>query len=891
IGPKFIGARTIWKGNNPFGLPGTKGEGAVIAVLDSGINSDHPSFAEVGGDGYKHTNPLGDRNYIPGSYCAVVNPLFCNAKLIGAWDMVNDPDDDPGAPQDSDGHGSHTASTAGGNVIKSATLFAPTTQLSRNISGVAPHANIIAYDVCVDGCPTSAILAAQEQVIIDAAALPDGIHALNYSISGGNDPYNDPIELAFLNLTEAGVFVSTSAGNNGPGPSTTGHNSPWVTNVAAMTHTRRIDNSVTGLTSDGAPLGDLLGAGLTAGFGPAPIVYAGDFPTANGSSNDTDPAQCLEPFPAGHFNGEIVVCDRGTIARVAKGANVLAGSAGGFVLANAEANGEAVVADAHVLPGVHLGFSKGETLKSWIAGEANNMATIAGFSLNIDKANADVMADFSSRGPNLAIDILKPDVGAPGVSIFAAEATDGVTLPPEYQFLSGTSMSSPHNAGSGALVSLLTGWSPYEIKSALMMTAKRNNNFKEDGVTPTDPFDVGGGRIDLKKVLRSGLVLGETGFNFLKADPNDDGDPKTLNIASMQDSNCVGECSWERTVTNKSGKRGTWRVVTRKKTGGLKLTASPSEINLRNGRSAKIRVSADNTLASAGWNFGELQLRPENDDLVNLHMPVAVQTALSSSPNLTKTVDKDTAVEGDVLTYTIDLANGQLDGTINLSDVVPEGLIADAASASETVTNGSTTKPFGFVSATEATWSGTLDVGGLELTNSGAPSPAGFLPLELFGVAPFGCPANCDDGATILNVPSFVYNGQTYSDVIWSVNGTLEAGSVSGLATAAGNQNLPNATPPNNIIAPLWTDLNLGVDGDGAEWYVAVLTDGPDQYTVYEWNNIPLFGAEDVEDPNTRFSFQIWVQNGPSGNIWLTYGPMGNVSDLSATVGVENEDG
>lgn len=890
VGPTFIGAKAIWNGNNPLGLPGTKGEGAVIAVLDSGINHDHPSYADIGGDGYDHTNPLGAGNYIPGSHCDAVQPLFCNDKLIGAWDMVKSPDEDPTSPEDTDGHGSHTASTAAGNVRQSATLFAPTTQLTRKISGVAPHANIIAYDVCIDSCPGAALLGALEQVIIDAAALPDGIHALNYSISGGNDPYNDPIELAFLNVTEAGVFVSTSAGNAGPGPSTTGHNSPWVINVAAMTHTRRIDNTLASLTSDGASLGDIVGSGLTAGFGPAPIVYAGNFPTANGSPNDTEPEQCLEPFPAGHFNGEIVVCDRGAIARVAKGENVLAGGAGGFVLANAEANGNAVVSDAHFLPGVHIGFDAGVTLKNWIASEANNMATIAGFSLNIAQANADIMADFSSRGPNLAIDILKPDVGAPGVSIFAAEATDGETLAPEYQFLSGTSMASPHNAGSGALVSLLTGWSPYEIKSALMMTAKRKNSFKEDGVTRTDPFDVGGGRINLRRVLRSGLVLGETGFNFLQADPSDGGDPKTLNIASMQNGNCVGGCSWERKVTNKSGEDGTWRVVTRRKTGGLKLTAEPGQVTLRSGQSATVRVTADNTLAAPGWNFGELQLRPNNHKLVNLHMPVAVQTARSTSPNLTKAVDKATAVEGDLLTYTINLANGQLDGTLNLSDVVPEGLTAIASSVSEVVTNGETTKPFGFVSATEATWSGTLDVGGLELSNSGDPSPAGFLPLADFGVAPFGCPANCDDGGIVLNVPAFTYNGQTYDEVIWSVNGTLQAGSDGGLAAGASNQNLPSGTPPNNIIAPLWTDLNMGVDGDGAEWYVGNLSDGVNSFTIYEWNNIPLFGTE-VGNPATSFSFQIWVQEGDSGNMWVVYGPMGDASGLDATVGVENADG
>ena len=77
----------------------------------------------------------------------------------------------------------------------------------------------------------------------------------------------------------------------------------------------------------------------------------------------------------------------------------------------------------------------------------------------------------------------------------------------------------------------------------------------------------------------------------------------------------------------------------------------------------------------------------------------------------------------------------------------------------------------------------------------------------------------------------------------------------------------------------------MGVDGDGAEWYVGVFNLGPDQFTIYEWNNIPLFG-----DLTNRYTFQIWVQNGPSGNIWFTYGQLGTLF-LPATVGVEDAAG
>lgn len=885
VGPQWIGADSIWgeEWYPPF-FPHSQGENMVVAVMDTGVNHDHPSFADIGGDGYDHENPLGSGNYIPGSYCDTVDPSFCNDKMIGAWGLTAELGD-PTSPEDTDGHGSHTASTAVGNVIPGATLHAPTTSLTRDISGVAPHANLIVYDVCVDTCPGSALLAAVEQVVIDSSALPNGIQAINYSISGGDNPYNDPVELGFLNATAAGIYVAASAGNEGPGASTTGHNSPWVANTAAMTHNRKLENSLTDMTSDGASLADVTSVGFTSGYGPASIVYAGDYPTANGSPNDTDPAQCLEPFPAGHFNGEIVICDRGAIARTAKGANVLAGGAGGFVLANTEAEGGSVVGDAHALPGVHVSYETGEVLKNWVATEENTVATISGAQLNLDYANGDIMAAFSSRGPNLAVDVVKPDIGGPGVSILAAIDSNGGPSP-EYGLISGTSMSSPHHAGAAALMSAVRpDWSPYAIKSALMMTSKSYNNFKEDGVTPTDAFDVGAGRIDLTLAPYSGLVLNETPENFLAADPAKGGDPKTLNIASMQDSNCVGKCSWTRTVTNVTGHRASWKLKA-KGPDGIDFKVKPRRISLRNGESREITISADTTLATEGWNFAELQLDRRGWGWgPDLHMPIAILPANSTNADVfNNTVDKKQAKRKDILNYELKITNGQLGGTIDLSNALPRPLKYVEDSATIEVTKGETLSPL-TVENGEITWSGTLEVGELNLTES--PAPFGYVPMSNFA-DPFGCPEdNCDDGGVILDVPSFKYNGQMYNQVIWSVNGTLQAGSEGGQAVSASTQHLPDTTPPNNLMAPFWADLNMGVNGDGAEWYVAVLNAGSDQYTVYEWNNIPLFG-----DSDTRYTFQIWIQNGDSGNIWFVYDRIDNPAPANGvSIGVENATG
>ncbi len=614
VGPEWIGAPAIWDGSATG--TATSGEGVVVAILDTGINHDHPSFADIAGDGYDHTNPLGSGNYIPGSHCDT-DPSFCNDKLIGAWDMVNDPGD-PTSPEDSNGHGSHTASTVAGNRVE-ATLFAPTASLTDDISGVAPRANIIAYDVCVASCPSTALLAAVDQVALDHAHLlgqghPTGIATINYSISGGNDPYNDAVELGFLALTDAGVHVAASAGNSGPGPGTLGHQSPWVNSTGAMTHNRTLVNFVIDMSGGNTtPPDDIFGQSFTAGYGPAAIVYAGDYP----SDLTETPELCgvgslgsfISPWPPGTFSGEIVVCDRGTFGRVEKGANVLFSGAGGMVLAD---DGNGIVADPHELPATHISQSDGDVLKAWLAdGGVGHTATIEGTMADYDPSNGDIMAGFSSRGPNTALDVLKPSVGAPGVSVWAAVNTIDPADPPEYDFISGTSMASPHNAGAAALLTALyPDWSPHQIHSALATTAKTAGMFKEDGVTPTDPFDVGSGRIQVTMAAQAGLVLDETTANFEAADPNLGGDPKTLNISTMMDSACVGDCSFERTVMNPTSQVITW-TASFDVPAGVVATVTPEEFTLGPGESQTLMIEFDVSGAASGvWAFGQLNLTP-----------------------------------------------------------------------------------------------------------------------------------------------------------------------------------------------------------------------------------------------------------------------------------------
>ena len=212
--------------------------------------------------------------------------------------------------------------------------------------------------------------------------------------------------------------------------------------------------------------------------------------------------------------------------------------------------------DNHYLPAIHTQWNGG-SLQAFVTGHTNVMATWAQGTAS--RAQADVMASFSSRGPTG--DWIKPDVTAPGVQVLAgwtpaADQTTADNGPPGnlYAAIAGTSMSSPHSAGVSALVKAAhPTWTPAEIKSALM-TSSVQTVVKEDGVTPADPFDMGAGSIRADRAVNPTLVFNETYANMVAAgsDPLHRID---LNIASIDATTFTGSVTTTRTAINVSGKQ------------------------------------------------------------------------------------------------------------------------------------------------------------------------------------------------------------------------------------------------------------------------------------------------------------------------------------------------
>jgi subtilisin family serine protease len=619
-GPAWIGAPGVWDGTSTGAFGATKGEGIVVGVIDTGINQDHPSFADVGGDGYNHRNP---RGHFYGLCDPLTGAPFCNDKLIGVWDFTGT------TPLDDNEHGSHTASTAAGNVLD-ASLRAPTITVTRKISGVAPHANLITYKACIAaGCLGASLTAAIDQATADA------VDVINYSIGGGpTNPWGDSDSEGFLGARDAGIFVSASAGNDGPRPETVGSpaNSPWLLSVGASTHNRAFVNSLTSMSggASAAPA-NMRGRSVTSGYGPAKIVYAGDFgfPLCGDGPGAPTGEAAINPFPPGTFHGEIVVCDRGTYGRVEKASNVAEGGAGGFVLANDKASGDSLIGDAYAIPGLGISYANGVTLKAWLASGTGHTASIAGTTADLAATNGDVMASFSSRGPNKPVPgVIKPDITAPGVDILAAINTTNPTSPPEFGVLSGTSMSSPHMTGAAALMRALHGnWTPAEIQSALVSTAKSAGVRKEDGLKAADAFDMGGGRVDLTKAGQAGLTLDIDPAAFAAANPETGGDPTTLNLATIGQDDCDGECTWTRTVKSRAGVATTWKAVTSGPR-ELRFTVSPAQFTLAPNATQALTITADVRKLPVGqWNFGQIRLVPTSGSVPETRLPVALRTA------------------------------------------------------------------------------------------------------------------------------------------------------------------------------------------------------------------------------------------------------------------------
>ncbi|XP_027337357.1 subtilisin-like protease SBT1.9 [Abrus precatorius] len=490
--PQFLGLNPnegVW--------PASKfGEDVIVGLVDTGIWPESESFKDDG------LTKIPSRWKGQCENSIQFNSSLCNNKLIGARffnkglltkqtnqaKIVN-------STRDTDGHGTHTSTTAAGSQVDNVSFFG---YANGSAKGVASRARIAMYKaVWNEEAVSSDVIAA-----IDSA-ISDGVDVLSLSLGLNSLPlYNDPIAIATFAAIGKGIFVSTSAGNSGPLGGTLHNGIPWVTTVAASTLDREFHSTLT--LGNGV---NISGLSLYLGNFSAlqvPIVFMG---------------MCNNVKELVNVSSKIVVCedkngtifDQVTYVQAAKvtGAVFISNSTDtSFNLQN-------------TLASIIINQTNGEIVKAYISNSTDTKASMS-FGITVLGTKPAPSVDiYSSRGPsNSCPFVLKPDITAPGTSILAAWPKNipvSVYAPDKtfsnFNFLSGTSMACPHVAGVGALLKgAHPDWSPAAIRSAIMTTSDIFDNTKElikdiaRDYKPASPLALGAGHVNPNKALDPGLV-------------------------------------------------------------------------------------------------------------------------------------------------------------------------------------------------------------------------------------------------------------------------------------------------------------------------------------------------------------------------------------------------
>ncbi|KAF8049851.1 hypothetical protein N665_2109s0002 [Sinapis alba] len=482
----------------------------IIGVVDTGIWPESPSFSDKG---------FGEIPLKWKGICmegADFNKFNCNRKLIGARYYKS-----TGATsaRDSNGHGTHTASTAAGAHVDGVSDRG----LARGTAkGGQPGCRVAAYKTCTaDGCPGSAMLKAMDD------AVHDGVDIISISIGLSaaftSDYLSDPIAIGAFHAELKGIMVIASAGNDGPNASTVTNVAPWLFTVAASNIDRDFQSSV--ILGSGKVI---RGTGIHFSNATRPkaysLVYARN--AAAASKPVEDARTCLPgSLDPKKVSGKVVVCvmprDAVTTKQIIK---VVVEDAGarGLILVNQKEKIRA--SDFGRFPFSEVDMTDGYKILKYILHTKRPTVIILPTVEVKPTKPAPVVALFSSRGPSsLTENILKPDVMAPGVSILAALPPPKTAKPstPEFGLRSGTSMSCPHVSGAAAFVKAhRPSWTPSMIKSALMTTAITHDNMRRpvtntSGLTST-PHETGAGEINPNRAINPGLVFETTTQDYLQ---------------------------------------------------------------------------------------------------------------------------------------------------------------------------------------------------------------------------------------------------------------------------------------------------------------------------------------------------------------------------------------
>src|SRR5436305_522605 len=496
---KIINAMDAW---NAAGGRSVAGAGIKIGDIDTGIDETHPFFDPTGFSyptGFPKCDAADSNSHHQDQDCNYVSPKVIVAKVF--YNKAHQQALDAQAIQD---HGTHTAGIAAGvngqnDVVNGVNIDA--------YIGIATGARLGNYNVfpgAVDNARSEDILNAVD------AAIADGMDVLNLSLGGGYHGNNDLLANGLDNAVDAGVVVAVAAGNSGPGQGTV--ESPGrarkIITVGASTNKQFVGQPFTypagGGTTIGAAVGD---------FPPLPAMSFGLFDTLSIGCAAVDPGA----------SGKVALIDRGSCVFSQKVANAKAAGAIGVVIINNVAGDPIAMARTagfdDDLPAVMISKNDGAALRSSGATTASADSTFQEF---ITAANKDILAGFSSQGPTTVDFDIKPDVTSVGVNVLSSITcvNKGPNCPGDgsgWAFFQGTSMSTPHIAGSAAvLLALHPDWSPAQIKSALVNRADLVIKDAITGLHDVGPTAQGAGRENLSVAAKATTWMDPASASFGK---------------------------------------------------------------------------------------------------------------------------------------------------------------------------------------------------------------------------------------------------------------------------------------------------------------------------------------------------------------------------------------
>lgn len=563
----LIDALQAWQTVSP-GAPSRAGEGVKIAIIDTGIDVSHPCFSDAG---YPEANSLAPDNPVNGG---------TNDKVIYAEVFGNKVAKDGLDTSDQHGHGTHVAGTAACNAHTPAWIDDLATGSPVDIpydpSGVAPGAMLGNFNVF----PGTAGSARSEDILNGLQrAFELGFDVANMSLGGGSNGAQDIYTKAIERFDRAGMVIAVAAGNSGPGDETVESPgfAPRALTVGASSVGHFVGSPV--LTADGGRYGAAAGDfetvedDLTA---PLDVVTEGSTNPATGL------ATACSALPTGSLTGEIALISRGACTFSTKIRNAqTAGAVAVLVVNNVAGDPTAMGSDGTpnqpTVPAYMVGLLDGLALKA--KGDGVMTTIVAGLDY-FDTTNDNIMAGFSSEGPTDVKFRVKPDVVAPGVNVLSAQPAWACvqTDPSCWAFYQGTSMATPHVAGTAALV--LDGhptWTAADVRSAIVNTAVRG--VLKDAATGTrivdNPNIVGAGLENAENAVTASVSL----------------DPVSIGYGAVPSGSGQGRTD-EIVVKNLLSTTATYTFAVEDPfAGGATYSVSPSSVTLAPGATATIRVS------------------------------------------------------------------------------------------------------------------------------------------------------------------------------------------------------------------------------------------------------------------------------------------------------------